>query len=110
MAHLTDGDWAQNTAGWQWAAGCGCDAQPYFRVFNPMRQGQRFDPDGDYVRKWVPELSRLENRHIHAPWTAPKDRLDAAGLVLGHTYPHPIVDHASARNEYLELARRHLRP
>lgn len=109
MAHLTGGDWAQNTAGWQWAAGCGCDAQPYFRVFNPMRQGERFDPEGDYVRKWVPELSKLSKRYIHAPWTAPKDSLDAAGLVLGKTYPHPIVDHPTARNEYLELARNFLR-
>jgi deoxyribodipyrimidine photo-lyase len=109
MAHLTGGDWAQNTAGWQWAAGCGCDAQPYFRVFNPMRQGERFDPEGDYVRKWVPELSKLSNRYIHAPWTAPKDCLDAAGLVLGETYPHPVVDHATARNEYLEVTRNFLR-
>ena len=110
MKHLTGGDWAQNTAGWQWAAGCGFDAQPYFRVFNPMRQGERFDPKGQYVRKWVPELSRLSNRYIHAPWTAPKDCLEDAGLVLGRNYPYPIVDHASARKDYLELARNFLRP
>jgi deoxyribodipyrimidine photo-lyase len=108
MAHLTDGDWAQNNAGWQWAAGCGCDAQPYFRVFNPMRQGERFDSSGAYVRRWVPELSRLETRYIHAPWTAPPGVLEAAGLNLGETYPRPIVDHRRARTEYLEIARRHL--
>jgi deoxyribodipyrimidine photo-lyase len=108
MSHLTDGDWAQNNAGWQWAAGCGCDAQPYFRVFNPMRQGERFDPLGTYVRRWVPELTRLETRYIHAPWTAPPAVLDAAGVKLGQTYPSPIVDHRQARIEYLEIARRHL--
>jgi deoxyribodipyrimidine photo-lyase len=73
-----------------------------------MRQGERFDPLGTYVRRWVPELTRLETRYIHAPWTAPPAVLDAAGVKLGQTYPSPIVDHRQARIEYLEIARRHL--
>ena len=106
---LTDGDWAPNDAGWQWSAGCGCDAQPYFRVFNPIVQGQRFDPDGAYVRRWVPELAALPAKHIHAPWTAPVEVLRAAGVRLGETYPRPIVDHAEARTRFLVTADAHLR-
>ena len=109
LAHLTDGDWAQNNAGWQWAAGCGCDAQPYFRVFNPMLQGKRFDPDGSYVRKYVPELAGLQSRDIHAPWLAPADRLAAGGVTLGQDYPHPIVDHAEARQRFLSTAKAHVK-
>ena len=105
---LTDGDWAQNDAGWQWSAGCGCDAQPYFRVFNPVTQGESFDPDGDYVRAWVPELARMPKKHIHRPWEAPGDVLRAAGVVLGETYPRPIVDHAYARGRFLATAKGHL--
>jgi deoxyribodipyrimidine photo-lyase len=101
---LTDGDWAQNNAGWQWSAGCGVDAQPWFRVFNPVLQGRRFDPGGDYVRRWVPELARLDARWIHAPWEAPAAALGAAGIELGRTYPRPIVEHAAARARYLTLA------
>jgi len=108
LTHLTDGDWAQNNAGWQWAAGCGCDSQPYFRVFNPELQGKRFDPDGAYVRRFVPELAALEDRDIHAPWKAPAARLAAAGVTLGETYPHPVVDHAKARKDYLDLVRAHI--
>ena len=99
---LTDGDWAQNDAGWQWSAGCGCDAQPWFRIFNPVTQGLKFDPDGAYVRRWLPELAALPTRFIHAPWKAPHElraRLD---------YPQPIVDHGFARARFLETARRHL--
>jgi deoxyribodipyrimidine photo-lyase len=106
LAWLTDGDWAQNSAGWQWTAGCGCDAQPWFRVFNPVAQGERFDPDGAYVRAWVPELARLPARFIHRPWEAPGEVLRAAGVVLGATYPRPIVDHATARARFLSAAKR----
>ena len=94
---LVDADLASNTLGWQWSAGCGADAAPYFRIFAPVRQGEKFDPDGDYVRRWVPELARLPAEHLHAPWTAPEGVLAAAGVRLGETYPRPIVDHATAR-------------
>lgn len=102
---LVDGDWAQNNAGWQWATGCGCDAQPYFRIFNPTSQGERFDPDGDYVRRWVPELAALPARWIHAPHNAPSDVLSKAGVRIGTDYPAPIVDHAEARNLFLRVAK-----
>ena len=94
---LVDADLASNTLGWQWTAGCGADAAPYFRVFAPVLQGQKFDPAGDYVRHWVPELARLPAEHLHAPWEAPGPVLAAAGIRLGDTYPRPIVDHAQAR-------------
>ena len=108
LKHLTDGDWAQNTAGWQWSAGCGCDAQPYFRVFNPVAQGKKHDPEGDYVRRWVPELSRVPTRYVHRPWEAPAVVLERAGVRLGEDYPRPIVQHAFARARFLETARAHL--
>ena len=108
LKYLTDGDWAQNNAGWQWSAGCGCDAQPYFRVFNPMTQGKKFDPTGDYVRAWIPELAGLPTRYIHAPWEAPAEVLAEAGVALGETYPKPIVDHKQARALFLDLAQAHL--
>ncbi len=98
---LVDADLASNTLGWQWSAGCGADAAPYFRVFAPVLQGEKFDPDGAYVRRWVPELAKLPAENIHAPWAAPLHVLAEAGLTLGENYPHPIVDHASARNEAL---------
>lgn len=94
---LVDGDVAQNVGNWQWVAGTGADAAPYFRVFNPVTQGRRFDPDGDYVRRWVPELARLAVPALHTPWEAPPAVLAAAGVVLGEDYPLPIVDHAEAR-------------
>ncbi len=98
---LVDADLASNTLGWQWTAGCGADAAPYFRVFNPTLQGKKFDPDGAYVRKWVPELAKLEDKYIHEPAKAPAEVLKAAGITLGKDYPKPIVDHSEARNKAL---------
>ena len=98
---LVDADLAQNTLGWQWVAGCGADAAPYFRIFHPVTQGERFDPHGDYVRRWVPELARLEGKWIHRPWEAPEETLQRAGVVLGKTYPKRLVDHAMARERAL---------
>ena len=106
--HLIDGDAAQNNAGWQWSAGCGCDAQPWFRIFNPMTQGKRFDPDGEYVRRWVPELREVPKRWIHEPWKAPPLDLASAGVRLGVDYPEPIVDHKTARERFLAAAKSHL--
>ena len=104
---LVDADLASNTLGWQWTAGCGADAAPYFRVFAPVLQGMKFDTDGAYVRRWVPELAQLPAEHIHAPWEAPASVLAAAGVRLGAggNYTAPIVDHATARNEALAAFR-----
>jgi deoxyribodipyrimidine photo-lyase len=99
---LVDADLASNTLGWQWSAGCGADAAPYFRIFAPVTQGQRFDADGDYVRTYVPELAKVPAKWIHAPWEAPAEVLAAAGVTLGKTYPRPIVDHAAARTDALQ--------
>ncbi|MBI1387232.1 MAG: deoxyribodipyrimidine photo-lyase [bacterium] len=99
---LVDADLANNTLGWQWTAGCGADAAPYFRIFNPVSQGEKFDASGEYVRRWVPELSRLDDRYLHKPWTAPAAELKRAGVVLGESYPEPIVDHAVARQQALD--------
>ena len=98
---LVDADLANNTLGWQWSAGCGADAAPYFRIFAPVLQGEKFDARGEYVRRWVPELARLPGKFVHAPWTAPDGVLTAAGVELGRNYPRPIVDHATARKEAL---------
>jgi deoxyribodipyrimidine photo-lyase len=98
---LADGDVAQNVGNWQWAAGTGPDAAPYFRVFNPVTQSRRFDPDGRYIRRWVPELASVPTQWIHAPWEAPPLELAAAGVVLGADYPAPIVDHTDARGRAL---------
>ncbi len=94
---LCDADPASNTMNWQWVAGSGADAAPYFRIFNPVLQGEKFDADGAYVRRWVPELAKLDTLHIHKPWEAPDEALRKAGVALGKTYPSPIVDHAAAR-------------
>lgn len=99
---LVDADLANNSLGWQWIAGCGADAAPFFRVFNPMSQGKKFDGDGGYVRRWVPELEGLSDRSIHEPWSAKAGELDDAGITLGQAYPEPIVDHAQARKRALE--------
>jgi deoxyribodipyrimidine photo-lyase len=98
---LVDADLAQNAANWQWVAGSGADAAPYFRIFNPVLQGEKFDPQGGYVRCWVPELAQLPSEFIHKPWLAPTDTLRAAGIELGRTYPAPIVDHGAARERAL---------
>jgi deoxyribodipyrimidine photo-lyase len=99
---LVDADLANNSSNWQWVAGCGADAAPYFRVFNPVLQGRKFDPEGDYVRHFVPELSRLDRRYIHAPWEAPADILAKAGVTPGQSYPNPIVDLAAGRARALD--------
>lgn len=99
---LVDADLASNLQNWQWVAGSGADAAPYFRIFNPVTQGQKFDADGRYVRRWVPELRKLPDRWLHAPWTAPIGVLDLAGVRLGRDYPRPLVDHAMARERALE--------
>ncbi len=99
---LVDADPANNSAGWQWVAGCGTDAAPYFRIFNPILQGEKFDPLGDYVREWVPELERLPKKFIHEPWTADEDELKSCNVVLGEDYPKPIVDHKTARQRALD--------
>ena len=99
---LVDADLANNAASWQWVAGSGADAAPFFRVFNPVLQGEKFDTDGAYVRRFVPELAALPDRHIHAPWQAPEDALRAACVVLGKTYPHPLVDLPLGRQRALD--------
>lgn len=98
---LVDADLANNAASWQWIAGCGADAAPYFRIFNPVGQGEKFDADGAYVRRWCPELAKLPDDLIHRPWEAPPLELAEAGVTLGKTYPHPIVDHKAARDRAL---------
>ncbi|MEW6769387.1 MAG: deoxyribodipyrimidine photo-lyase [Pseudomonadota bacterium] len=98
---LVDADPGSNPASWQWVAGSGADAAPYFRVFNPILQGEKFDPDGAYVAKWIPELAKLSPKYIHQPWEATPMELSAAGITLGKTYPEPIVDHKAARERAL---------
>jgi deoxyribodipyrimidine photo-lyase len=103
---LIDFDLASNNGGWQWAASTGCDAQPWFRIFNPVTQSARFDPDGAFIRRYLPELSALDAADIHAPWTLPPALQQAKGVVIGRDYPAPIVDHALAREQALALYRR----
>ena len=98
---LTDGDLVQNAGNWQWVAGTGPDAAPYFRIFNPVSQSRKFDPVGRYLRRWLPELARLDDKAIHAPWLAKPLDLAAAGVTLGTAYPQPIIDHAEARQRTL---------
>jgi deoxyribodipyrimidine photo-lyase len=102
---LVDADLANNSLGWQWVAGCGADAAPYFRIFNPVIQGEKFDAAGEYVRRWVPELARLPDRWIHKPWKAPASKLAEAGLRLGRDYPFPLIAHEEARKRALAALR-----
>jgi deoxyribodipyrimidine photo-lyase len=99
--HLIDYELASNNGGWQWSASTGCDAQPWFRIFNPVTQSRRFDPQGRFIRRYLPQLARLEDAQIHAPWELGPIELEAAGIALGHDYPRPIVDHAEAREKTL---------
>ncbi len=105
MRHLACGDTSANIGGWQWAAGTGTDAQPYFRIFNPVTQGEKFDPAGEFVRRYVPELTNVPTEHIHAPWNLPTAEQRRAGCVIGRDYPAPIVDHAAQRAKVLALYR-----
>ncbi|MDA9170729.1 DNA photolyase family protein [Alphaproteobacteria bacterium] len=98
---LVDADLANNSAGWQWIAGCGADAAPYFRIFNPITQGLKFDPNGEYVRKYIPEISKLPNKYLFNPWEAPYEELERANVTLGDTYPKPIVDLKISRQDAL---------
>lgn len=106
LQHLIDGDVASNNGGWQWSAGTGTDAQPFFRIFNPILQGARFDADGKYVRRWLPELARVPSQYIHTPWLMPMDVARRAGVEIGKDYPAPIVDHALQRERALAMYRR----
>jgi len=99
---LFDADLANNSASWQWVAGSGADAAPYFRIFNPVLQAKKFDPDGEYIRKFVPELKYLENKYIFAPWEAPREILKTKNIILGLNYPNPIVDLKESRNSALK--------
>ena len=99
--HLNDFDLAANNGGWQWAASTGCDAQPYFRIFNPVTQSEKFDPDGTFIRRYLPELARVPGKYIHAPWTLPPMDQKLAGCLIGSDYPAPVVDHARARERTL---------
>jgi deoxyribodipyrimidine photo-lyase len=101
MDTLVDADLPSNTAGWQWVAGTGADAAPYFRIFNPVLQGEKFDPEGRFVRRWVPELADLPDKVLNAPWEADPATLNRAGVRLGETYPHPVVDLKTSRREAL---------
>lgn len=98
---LVDADLANNSASWQWVAGCGADAAPYFRIFNPVTQGKKFDPEGLYVRRFIPELSQMPDKFIHTPWEAPAEVLDDAGVTLGDNYPEPLVDLKASRERAL---------
>jgi deoxyribodipyrimidine photo-lyase len=105
MQHLIDGDPASNNGGWQWAAGTGTDAAPYFRIFNPISQSEKHDPAGDYIRRWIPELELIPEEHIHQPWTMSQDQQADYECVIGQDYPAPIVDHSQARERALEAYR-----
>jgi deoxyribodipyrimidine photo-lyase len=102
MRMLVDGDPAANNGGWQWTSGVGTDAAPYFRVFNPVLQGMKFDPEGDYFRRWLPELASVPDKWIHHPWEMPDDVQRRHNFKLGKDYPLPIIDHAVARGRALQ--------
>ena len=97
VERVGDFDLAANNGGWQWVSSSGCDAQPYFRIFNPVSQSQKFDAEGNFIRRYLPQLARLPSKVIHAPWTAQPLELQMAGVTLGQNYPAPIVAHAAAR-------------
>ena len=99
---LLDADLASNSASWQWVAGSGADAAPYFRIFNPVTQGEKFDAEGEYVRRYCPELAQLPNKFLHQPWAAPAEVLEAAGVRLGHNYPYPLVELKHSRQQALD--------
>ncbi len=99
---LNDFDLSANNGGWQWASSSGCDAQPYFRIFNPVTQSEKFDPDGRFIKRYLPQLARLDAKYLHAPWLAPELTRQMAGVELGKTYPHPVVAHDAARKRTLE--------
>jgi len=105
MEHLVDGDPAANNGGWQWSAGTGTDAAPYFRIFNPTLQAKRHDPQGSYARRWVPELARVQDRYIHEPWKMPPDVQREAACIVGEDYPAPVVEHGWARERALAAYR-----
>lgn len=105
---LVDADLACNILGWQWVAGCGADAAPYFRIFNPTMQSEKFDPEGDYIKKWVPEISKIDKSYIHRPWEAPQEVLRVANVRLGKDYPFPIVNHTEMRARALALYSRYV--
>ncbi|MCB5186670.1 DNA photolyase family protein [Methylobacillus caricis] len=107
---LIDFDLAANNGGWQWAASTGCDAQPWFRIFNPVTQSEKFDTEGKFIRKYVPELSQCDNKEIHAPWLIPPLRQQSLDIVVGRDYPHPVVDHATRREQVLALYKQASRP
>jgi len=100
--HLNDFDLAANNGGWQWAASTGCDAQPFFRIFNPVSQSRRFDLQGKFIRRYLPQLAKLPDELIHTPWEARPIDLEAAGIALGRDYPQPLVQHDAARAKTLE--------
>jgi deoxyribodipyrimidine photo-lyase len=106
-AKLIDYDQSANVGGWQWSASVGTDAQPWFRIFNPVTQSERFDPDGRFLRRYLPELARVPDRYLHAPWTMPESIQAECRVVIGSDYPPPIVDHARARAETLALFKAH---
>jgi deoxyribodipyrimidine photo-lyase len=99
---LLDFNIANNVAGWQWVAGTGADAAPYFRIFNPILQGEKFDANGNYIKKWCPELNNLPNEFLHKPWEMPEELQMEKNIIIGKTYPFPIVKHEEARNSALK--------
>jgi deoxyribodipyrimidine photo-lyase len=98
---LVDADLASNTLGWQWAGGCGADAAPYFRIFNPITQGKKFDQTGEYIRTYVPELEKVPTKWLHEPWEMPASVQEQAGCVIGRDYPGPVIDHKEGRERAL---------